>query len=113
MGITVPTFRKVPSLRIEATRLQAWWLTFISPLLRVFLCSKRGDEVPKVVFVGSIPPIQSAIMLDGMGDGGRIKLDIPRQYVQALIELFAMAGKPIRFTAELDGVEEQEPLDLE
>jgi len=44
-------------------------------------------EVNSVTFIASLPQIQSAISLDGMGDGARIKLDVPRQYVDAIILL--------------------------
>ena len=54
----------------------------------------------KIEFIASLPPIQSAIPLDGMGDGGRIKLDISRQYATELLQLQQMAGKRIKITAE-------------
>jgi len=58
----------------------------------------------KIEFIASLPPIQSAISLDGMGDGGRIKLDISRQYATELLQLQQMAGKQIKITAEtVDG----------
>ena len=56
----------------------------------------------KITFIASLPPIQSAILLDGMGDGGRIKLDIPRQYIRALLELQKLAGKRLRVQVEED-----------
>ena len=56
----------------------------------------------KIEFIASLPPIQSAILLDGMGDGGRIKLDIPRQYIGALLELQKLAGKRLRVQVEED-----------
>ncbi len=55
----------------------------------------------KIEFVASLPPIQSAILLDGMGDGGRVKLDVSREYAKELLELQRMAGKPIKITAEV------------
>jgi hypothetical protein len=56
----------------------------------------------RIEFIASLPPIQSAISLDGMGDGGRIKLDISRQYITELLRLQQMAGKAIKITAEVD-----------
>lgn len=56
----------------------------------------------KIEFIASLPPIQSAISLDGMGDGGRIKLDVSRQYINELLRLQQMAGKPIKIIAEVD-----------
>lgn len=55
----------------------------------------------KIEFIASLPPIQSAISLDGQGDGGRIKLDVSRMYVKQLLELQRMAGMPIKITAEV------------
>jgi len=54
----------------------------------------------KIEFVGSLPPIQSAIQLDGLGDGGRVKLDVSREYVAELVALQKMSGKNIRIIAE-------------
>ena len=54
----------------------------------------------KIQFMASLPPIQSAIQIDGVGDGGRVKLDIPRQYTTELLQLQQMAGKQIKITAE-------------
>ncbi len=54
----------------------------------------------KIEFIASLPPIQSAISLDGMGDGGRVKLDISRRYSQELLLLQQMAGKQIKIIAE-------------
>ena len=52
-----------------------------------------------VKFKASLPPIKSAILLDGLGDGGQIKLEISRKYVHALLDLQKMGGKEIQFTA--------------
>lgn len=41
----------------------------------------------RVTFVASLPPIQSAITLDGQGDGARIKLDVPRHDVGEVLKL--------------------------
>ena len=57
----------------------------------------------KIVFSASLPPIQSAITLDGQGDGGRIKLDVPRTDTQALIKLQGLAGKLLKVTV-VEGV---------
>jgi len=55
----------------------------------------------KIEFIASLPPIQSAISLDGQGDGARIKLDIPRSYVREVLQLQRMTGKQIKITAEV------------
>ena len=49
--------------------------------------SAKAIELPKIVFHASLPPIQSAILLDGRGDGGRIKLDVPASDAGALLLL--------------------------
>lgn len=38
-------------------------------------------------FVASLPPIKSAILLDGNGDGGQLKLEVDRSQVGALLLL--------------------------
>jgi len=56
----------------------------------------------KITFIASLPPIQSAINLDGQGDGARIKLDIPRSDVEAILKLQGLAGTSFRVTIECD-----------
>ena len=41
----------------------------------------------RISFVASLPPIKSAILLDGNGDGGQVKLEVPRSDVAALLLL--------------------------
>ena len=53
-----------------------------------------------IEFIASLPPIQSAILLDGLGDGARIKLDVSRQYVSEILELKKFAGKNLKITIE-------------
>lgn len=57
-------------------------------------------ELEKIIFIGSLPPIQSAILLDGMGDGARIRIDVSRQYVQEIIKLQLLAGQCFKVTIE-------------
>ena len=46
------------------------------------------EEARDVIrFRASLPPILSAITLDGNGDGARIKLDIPRSDIAAILLL--------------------------
>lgn len=56
----------------------------------------------KISFVGSLPPIQSAISISGVGDGARLKLDIPQTDADVipLIQLF-FSGCMFRVTFEL------------
>lgn len=46
----------------------------------------------KIEFTASLPPIQSAINLDGNGDGARIKLDVPRSDIAAVLKLQELSG---------------------
>lgn len=67
-----------------------------------------------IEFIASLPPIQSAITLDGMGDGGRVKLDVSRPYVDALIKLQGLAGQSIRVIVQaLDEPDKLELTDLQ
>lgn len=51
------------------------------------------SSAPKYIeFMASLPPLQSAITLDGRGDGARIKLDIPRSDAGAALLLQAYAA---------------------
>jgi hypothetical protein len=58
----------------------------------------------EIKFIASLPPIQSAISLDGNGDGARIKLDIPRSDIQAVLNLQQHAGKCLRVVIMVDEV---------
>ena len=60
------------------------------------------DDLKKIEFIASLPPILSAISLDGLGDGCRIKLDVSRQYIQAILKLQELAGTSFRVTIEGD-----------
>jgi hypothetical protein len=56
----------------------------------------------RIAFFASLPPIQSAITLDGNGDGARIKLDIPASDVGAALLLqHHGAGQLLRVTIEV------------
>lgn len=45
-----------------------------------------------LTFVASLPPIQSAVKLDGMGDGARIQLDVDRSGMDAVLRLASEYG---------------------
>lgn len=46
------------------------------------------NSAPGVIeFVASLPPIKSAILLDGQGDGGQVKLEVDRTQTGALVLL--------------------------
>lgn len=60
------------------------------------------DNTDKIVFIASLPPIQSAILINGLGDGGQVKLEVPRQYVGELAKLHLWGGKLLKVTIELE-----------
>jgi len=49
-------------------------------------------SIMEIKFTASLPPIQSAINLDGNGDGARIKLDIPRSDIAEVLKLQELSG---------------------
>ena len=57
---------------------------------------EKIDTKDAVVFIALLPPIQSAIPFDGMGDGARIKLDIPREYNSEILRLQGLAGQSFK-----------------
>lgn len=56
----------------------------------------------------SLPPIKSAILLDGQGDGGQVKLEVPRSDAPALLQLAQWAGQTFRARFELDDASDDE-----
>lgn len=56
----------------------------------------------KLQMMASLPPIQSAISVDGSGDGARIKFDISRDSVPEVLKLVLMTGKPLKMTIETE-----------
>ena len=55
----------------------------------------------KCTFIGSIAPLQTAIVFHSEG-GMRVKLDIPANQEGAALELLAMREKTLRITIEVD-----------
>jgi len=51
----------------------------------------------KIEFIASLPPIQSAIQLDGL-EGARIKLDVPENNMMAVLKLTVLKGKTFKVT---------------
>lgn len=49
-----------------------------------------------IKFRASIPTLQSAITLDGNGDGARLKLDIPRSDVDVVTKLQRCTEKELQ-----------------
>ena len=54
-------------------------------------------------FTASLPPIQSAISLDGRGDGARIKLDVPAGELAEVLKLNLLYGQTFMVTIEVEG----------
>lgn len=57
-------------------------------------------EKIKIEFMASLPPIQSAINIDGQGDGARIKLDIPASEMEQVIKLQKLTRKCFKVIIE-------------
>jgi hypothetical protein len=53
-----------------------------------------------IEFYAYLPPIQSAIMLDGAGDNLQIKLNIPLRMSPDAIRLAGMTGKKLKITVD-------------
>jgi len=55
------------------------------------------EEDSLLTFLASLPALQSAIQLDGRGDGARIKLDVPATEIAAVMALADLcAGRVFR-----------------
>ena len=54
----------------------------------------------EIRFKASLPPIQSAISLDGNGDGARIKIDVPRSEINAILLLQSLSGEVFEVTVK-------------
>ena len=51
------------------------------------------DDENYIRFTAALPPIATAITLDGMGDGAQIKLEVSRAEVKAVLKLQLLTGK--------------------
>lgn len=76
-------------------------------------------EINKIQFVASLPPIQSAILIDGQGNGARIKLDIPASEMLQVVQLQTMIGDCFKVTIErikpnvtIHNIEDEENINL-
>ena len=56
------------------------------------------DEI--IEFIVSLPPIMSAINIDVLGDGARVKIDISRKYIKEIIKLQLLAGQSFKVIIE-------------
>ena len=57
-------------------------------------------EKIKIEFMASLPPLQSAINIDGQGNGARIKLDVPASEMEQVIELQKLTRKSFKVIIE-------------
>ena len=57
-------------------------------------------EKLRIEFMASLPPIQSAINIDGQGNGARIKLDIPASEIMEVLKLQKLTEKCFKVTIE-------------
>jgi len=53
-----------------------------------------------ISFIASLPPIPTAITLDGQGDGAKVKLDIPRSEIKAILQLQSLTETIFKVTIE-------------
>ena len=58
------------------------------------------NEINKIEFIASLPPIMSAISVDGIGNGARIKLDIPASEMLQVVQLQTFVGRVFKITIE-------------
>ena len=66
----------------------------------------------KVVFIGSISPIETAISYTGDGDGQRVKFDIPETQLGNSAGLLALRRRALQITViDLGPIEEWQPGD--
>ena len=62
-----------------------------------------------IEFFAYLPPIQSAIMVDGTGDNLQVKLNIPLKLSPDGLRLAGMTGKKLKVTVEEVEEPKQEP----
>ena len=54
----------------------------------------------KFSFIASLPPIQSAIKIDGNGDGARIQMEVPGSELESIIKMQILCGKIFKVSIE-------------
>jgi len=59
-----------------------------------------SENQDKITFTASLPPITSAISISGIGEGARVKLDLPASEMMAVLKLQMLAGKTFKMTVE-------------
>lgn len=56
----------------------------------------------KITFIASLPAIQSAILISGDGNGGKIKLEVPQSEIAEVLKLSLLYGKCFKVTIEVE-----------
>ena len=69
----------------------------------------RENDDGSITFSASLPPLQSAITLDGNGDGARFKMDIPREDRLAAFFLQDWAEDELEVTVRRKAGDDQRP----
>ena len=59
------------------------------------------NDLGKIEFIASLPPIQSAIQVSGLGDGARIKLDVPQSEILAILKLQTLSNRCFKVIIEI------------
>ena len=54
----------------------------------------------KITMIASLPPIQSAVNLDGQEGNARIKIEVPQSELPQVIRLMLYRGQAFRLTIE-------------
>lgn len=62
--------------------------------------SKGPQLNSPLAFSATIPPLMSAIQIDGSG-GARIKIDVPESDIEAVTRLMALRGQELIITVAL------------
>jgi hypothetical protein len=62
--------------------------------------AKQKANREKITFLASLPPVQSAIMVDGNGDTMTVKLQIPLNRCPQALRMNLMTQKVLRVTVE-------------
>ena len=57
-------------------------------------------DIQKIEFIASLPPITSAIQINGQGDGALVKLELPASEIYSIVQLQLLAGKVFKVTIE-------------
>lgn len=66
----------------------------------------------KICFIASLSPIMSAVQIDGMDGNARIRLDVPKSHVEAILKLQKLAGKRLKVQIEEDKDSEYDTVEV-